>query len=111
VLNVIGDVDGKHALILDEMVDTAGTLCNAANIVKERGALSVQAFATHGILSGPAIDRLNASSIETLTLLDTIPYPDDKPPCAKIKYKTAARHFAEAIRRIHDEASLSTLFD
>jgi ribose-phosphate pyrophosphokinase len=110
VLNVIGEVEGKHALMLDEMVDTAGTLCNAAQVIKDGGALDVQAFATHGLLSGSALDRLNGSVIDKLTLLDTIPAPDDKQKCGKLKYITAARHFAEAIKRIHDEASLSTLF-
>ncbi|MDR2530273.1 MAG: ribose-phosphate pyrophosphokinase [Oscillospiraceae bacterium] len=109
-LNVIGRVNGKHVLMLDEVVSTAGTLVHAAAAVQAFGAEQVYAFATHGVLAGAALDILNASAIEKLTLLDTIPYPADKPACPKIEYISSSHLFAEAIRRIHDEVSLASLF-
>ena len=112
VMNVIGDVEGKECILFDDMVDTAGSLCNAAKaIVEVGGAKKVYACATHGVLSGPAIERIENSCIEELLLLDTIPYPTDKPACSKIKYISTAPVFAEAIRRIYEEVSISNLFD
>ena len=112
VMNIIGDVSGKTCILLDDIVDTAGSLCGAAKAIKEiGGAKEVFACATHGVLSGPALDRISDSCIKELLLLDTIPYPSDKPACPKIRYLTAANVFAEAIRRIYEEVSISNLFD
>lgn len=112
VMNIIGNVEGKTCILLDDIVDTAGSLCGAARAIKELGGASqVFACATHGVLSGPAIQRIEESCIEELLLLDTIPYPCDKPECAKIKYISTAPVFAEAIRRIYEEVSISNLFD
>lgn len=112
VMNIIGNVEGKTCILLDDIVDTAGSLCGAARAIKELGGASqVFACATHGVLSGPAIQRIEESCIEELLLLDTIPYPCDKPECAKIKYLSTAPVFAEAIRRIYEEVSISNLFD
>lgn len=77
-MNIIGDIKDKDILIIDDIIDTAGTLCNAANALKERGAKSVRACATHAILSGPAIERIKNSAIEELVILDTIPLPGRK---------------------------------
>ena len=112
VMNIIGNVEGKTCILLDDIVDTAGSLCGAAKAISEiGGAKKVYACATHGVLSGPAIERIENSCIEELLLLDTIPYPSDKPACSKIKYISTAPVFAEAIRRIYEEVSISNLFD
>ena len=112
VMNVIGDVEGKECILFDDMVDTAGSLCNAAKaIVEVGGAKEVYACASHGVLSGPAIDRINDSVIDELLLLDTIPYPKGKPACDKIQYLPVAPMFAEAINRIYEEMSISSLFE
>ena len=112
VMNIIGNVEGKTCILLDDIVDTAGSLCGAAKAISEiGGAKKVYACATHGVLSGPAIERIENSCIEELLLLDTIPYPSDKPSCSKIKYLSTAPVFAEAIRRIYEEVSISNLFD
>ena len=110
VMNVIGDVAGKDCILFDDMVDTAGSLCNAAKaIVEVGGARSVYACASHGVLSGPALDRLNNSVIEEIAFLDTIPAVDTE-VCSKIKYLSVAPMFAEAIERIYQEISVSKLF-
>ena len=112
VMNLIGDVEGKNCILLDDLVDTAGSLCGAAKAVIEvGGAKSVIACATHGVLSKPAIERLEQSHIEELLLLDTIPYPTDQPACEKVKYLSVAPVFAEAITRIYEEVSISSLFE
>ena len=112
VMNSIGNVEGKTCLLLDDMVDTAGSLCGAAKaIVEVGGAKEVYACASHGVLSGPAIDRINDSVIDELLLLDSIPYPKDKPACDKIHYLPVAPMFAEAINRIYEEMSISSLFE
>ena len=112
VMNIIGNVEGKTCLLLDDMVDTAGSLCGAAKaIVEVGGAKEVFACASHGVLSGPAIDRINDSVIDELLLLDSIPYPKDKPACDKIHYLPVAPVFAEAINRIYEEMSISSLFE
>ena len=112
VMNIIGNVEGKTVILLDDMVDTAGSLCNAAQaLVEIGGAKEIYACASHGVLSGPAIDRINASPIRELLLLDTIPYPSDKPKCDKIRYLPVAHVFAEAIERIYEEVSISSLFE
>ena len=112
VMNIIGNVEGKTCILLDDMVDTAGSLCGAAKaIVEIGGAKEVYACASHGVLSGPAIDRINDSVIKELLLLDTIPYPADRQPSDKIKYMSVAPVFAEAIQRVYEEMSISNLFE
>ena len=112
VMNIIGNVEGKTCILLDDMVDTAGSLCGAAKaIVEIGGAKEVYACASHGVLSGPAIDRINDSVIKELLLLNTIPYPVDKPASDKIKYMSVAPVFAEAIQRVYEEMSISNLFE
>ena len=112
VMNIIGNVEGKDIILLDDMVDTAGSLCGAAKaLVEIGGAKDVYACATHGVLSGPAIERIENSCIKELLFLDTIPYPKDAPKCDKIRYLPVAPMFAEAIERIYEEVSISSLFD
>ena len=112
VMNIIGSVDGKICILLDDIVDTAGSLCGAAKAIKEvGGAKEVYAAVTHGVLSGPALQRIADSSIEHLLLLDTIPYPADQPMLDKISYISSAPVFAEAIRRIYEEVSIANMFD
>ena len=112
VMNIIGDVKDKICIVLDDMVDTAGSLCGAAKALKELGgARAVYACASHGVLSGPALERITASEVKELLLLDTIPYPKDKPMVDQIKYLSVAPIFAEAIERIAVDLSLSPLFE
>ena len=111
VMNIIGSVEGKNVILLDDMVDTAGSLCGAAKaLVEIGGAKDVYACASHGVLSGPAIERIENSCIKELLLLDTIPYPGEK-PCDKIHYLPVAPIFGEAIERVYEEKSISVLFD
>ena len=111
VMNIIGDVRGKNVILFDDMVDTAGSLCGAAAALREiGGANDIYACATHGVLSGPAIERIEKSYIKTLRLVDTIPYPADQPRSEKVQYLSADEMLAEAITRIHDEVSISPLF-
>jgi ribose-phosphate pyrophosphokinase len=110
VMHLIGDVKGKAAIILDDMIDTAGTLTQAARALKEHGAKSIYACATHGVLSGPAIDRINDSPIEGVLITDTIPLGEKGQKTAKVKVLSVAELLAEAIRRIHDDESVSSLF-
>ena len=111
VMNIIGSVEGKKCILLDDIVDTAGSLTGAAAAIKNAGAEEVFACATHGVLSGPAIQRINDSCINELLLLDTIPYPKDREKSGKIRYLTTAPIFADAIKKIYEEESISTLFD
>lgn len=111
VMHLIGDVSGKTAIILDDMIDTAGTLTQAAGALKQNGASAIYACATHGVLSGPAIDRINGSVIEEILLTDTIPLGEKAERTSKIKVLTVAGLLAEAIRRIHEDESVSSLFD
>jgi ribose-phosphate pyrophosphokinase len=109
-MNVVGDVDGKIAIILDDMIDTAGTLTEAAHAVLDRGAKKVYAAATHGVLSGPAIERISASKIEKVIVTDTIPLTAEAKACKKIVQLSVADLLAEAIYRIHNYDSVSSLF-
>ena len=112
VMNIIGNVEGKTCILLDDIVDTAGSLVGAAKAIKEiGGAKEVYACVTHGVLSGPALQRIEDSCIKELLLLDTIPFPKDKEKSEKIKYLSTAPVFSEAIRRIYEEVSISNLFD
>jgi ribose-phosphate pyrophosphokinase len=108
-MQIIGDVDGRAAVIVDDMVDTAGTLCAAAVAVRAAGAPVVLACATHAVLSRPALSRLATSTIDELIVTDTIPLRGDK-PSSKIRVLTVAQLLGEAIRRTHEEASISSLF-
>lgn len=110
VVNIIGDVDGKRVILFDDLIDTAGTLVNAATSLKERGATSIMAAATHGVLSGPALERLNNSVIEEVAVLNTIDISQEK-ISPKIKVLSTAPYFADAINRIHEELSVSKLFE
>lgn len=109
VMNLIGEVAGKKVILVDDMIDTAGTLCNAAQAVMDRGAVSVTACASHGVLSGPALERLEKSPIEEVILLDTIELPPEK-LLPKIHQLSAAPVFAEAISRINEDKPVSPLF-
>ncbi len=109
-MNVIGDVKGKTAILLDDMVDTAGTLCSAADILMEAGAKEVHACCSHGVLSGPAIERIENSQIKSLLITDSIPLRGAARDCAKIRVLSVAELLGEAIKRIHNEDSVSSLF-
>jgi ribose-phosphate pyrophosphokinase len=110
VMHLVGDVKGKIAIILDDMIDTAGTLTQAARALKEHGAKTIYACATHGVLSGPAIDRINASDIEEVVITNTIPLGEKSALTSKIKVLSIAELLAETIRRIHEDESVSSLF-
>ena len=110
IMNIIGDIEGKNCILMDDMIDTAGTITNAANALKDLGALSVNACATHAVLSGPAIERIQSSAIEELVLLNTIPLPEEK-KTNKMKVISVAPLFAEAMTRVFTNGSISTLFE
>ena len=111
VMNIIGDVRDKHVILLDDMVDTGGSLCHAAKaLVEIGGAKTVTACASHGVLSGPAVQRITDSVIDEVVFLDTIPASEAAKACPKIKYLTVSHMFAEAIDRIYHETSVSKLF-
>jgi ribose-phosphate pyrophosphokinase len=110
VMHIIGDVQGKTCLIVDDMVDTAGTLCKAADALKEHGAERVVAYATHPVLSGPAIENISGSSLDELVVTDTIPLTPEAEACENIRQLTVAGVLAETIHRINREESVSTLF-
>lgn len=110
VMNIVGDVRGKTAVLLDDMIDTAGTLTQAGEAVLENGAKEVYAMATHGVLSGPAVDRINRSAIKQVVVSDTIPLSAKASECKKISQVTVADLIAEAMHRLHEYASLSSLF-
>ncbi|NIP16220.1 MAG: ribose-phosphate diphosphokinase [Pseudomonadales bacterium] len=110
VMNVIGDVRGKTCILVDDIVDTAGTLCTAAEALKEEGAIGVVSYITHPVLSGPAIDRIADSELDRMVVTDTIPLSDSADNCAKIEQLSLARLLAEAIRRVSNEESISAMF-
>ena len=110
IMNIIGNIEDKNCIILDDMIDTAGTICNAANAIKDLGAKAVYAAATHPVLSGPAVERLEKSAIEELVLLNTVPLPDEK-KIEKMKFLSVAPLFAEAMTRVFTNGSISVLFD
>ena len=110
VMHMIGDLKDKHVLIIDDMIDTAGTIVNAANEAKENGAISVTAIATHALLSVPAIDRINKSNIGKLVVTDTVSIEDEK-KLGNMEIVTVANVFGEAIRRVYEGKSVSALFE
>ena len=110
IMNIIGDIEGKNCILVDDMIDTAGTITNAANALKDLGAVSVRACATHAVLSGPAIERIENSAIEELVLLNTLPIPEEK-RIEKMRIVSVAPLFAEAMTRIFTNGSISKLFD
>jgi ribose-phosphate pyrophosphokinase len=111
VMNIIGDVSGRRCILVDDIVDSAGTLCNAAEALTERGAWSVSAYVTHGVLSGGAVERVAASPIETLVMTDSIVATEAVRVARNIRQVTIAPLMAEAIRRISEERSVSSLFN
>ncbi|PCH64215.1 MAG: ribose-phosphate pyrophosphokinase [SAR86 cluster bacterium] len=111
VMHIIGDVKGRTCLIVDDMVDTAGTLCKAADALKEHGASKVIAYCTHPVLSGPAIENIEASSLDSLVVTDTIPLSDKAKKCSRIRQLSMAKLLAESIRRVSNEESISAMFD
>jgi ribose-phosphate pyrophosphokinase len=110
VMNIIGEVEGKSCVLVDDLVDTAGTLCHAARALKDVGAKRVVAYITHPVLSGPAIERIEASALDELVVTDTIPLRDNARACRKIRQLTVAGLLAETMRRIRDEESVSSLY-
>lgn len=111
VMHIIGDVDGRSCLIVDDIVDTAGTLCKAADALKEHGASHVVAYCTHPVLSGSAIQNIENSSMDSLVVTDTIPLSEEGANCSKIRQLTMAKLLAESIRRVSNEESISAMFD
>ena len=110
IMNIIGDVSNRTCLLVDDMVDTAGTLCNAAKALKEHGAKRVIAYATHPVLSGKAVENLNKSVLDELVVTDSIPLSDAVKACTKVRQLTLSRMLAEAMRRLSNEESLSAMF-
>ncbi|BBB23210.1 ribose-phosphate pyrophosphokinase [Abyssogena phaseoliformis symbiont OG214] len=110
IMNVIGDVEGRTCILIDDMVDTAGTLCQAASVLKQRGAKEVVAYATHAVLSGNAINNINSSELNELVTTNTIPLNVDAANCSKIRQLSIAPTMAEVIKRISEEQSISTIF-
>ncbi|HVO17864.1 MAG TPA: ribose-phosphate diphosphokinase, partial [Anaeromyxobacter sp.] len=110
IMNVIGEVQGKAAVLVDDMIDTAGTLTAAANALMDKGAVRVLAYATHGVFSGPAVDRISRSPLEEVVITDSIALSPAAAACSKIKVLSIAGLLAEAVRRIHSADSLSSLF-
>ena len=111
VMNLIGDVDGRTCLLVDDMVDTAGTLCSAATALKERGAIKVIAYCTHAVLSGKALENIRGSSLDELVVTDTIPLSAEAKSISNIRQLTISDLLAESIRRVSNEESISALFD
>jgi ribose-phosphate pyrophosphokinase len=110
VMHVIGEIDGRNCVIMDDMIDTAGTLVKAAEVLKERGAKSVYAYCTHAVFSGPAIERIKASHLDEVVITNTIPLAEAAKGTTKIRQLSTAFLFAETIRRITDGDSVTSLF-
>jgi ribose-phosphate pyrophosphokinase len=111
VMNIIGDVKGRDCILFDDIVDSAGTLCNAAKALMDEGAKSVAAYVTHGVLSGKAIERVEKSVLTSLVITDTIMTTDEVKKCKNIRVISVAPLLGEAIKRISEETSVSSLFD
>jgi len=110
VMNIIGEVQGKNCVMIDDMVDTAGTLCQAASALKANGAATVAAYITHPVLSGPAVARISESELDEIVVTDTIPLSEAAQACTKIRQLSTAELLAETMRRIADEESVSSLY-
>jgi ribose-phosphate pyrophosphokinase len=110
VMNIIGDVTGRSCVLIDDMVDTAGTLCIAAQALKDEGAAKVVAYITHAVLSGAAVERIGKSVLDELVVTDTIPLGEAARACGRIRQLSVASLLAETIRRIRDEESVSSLY-
>jgi ribose-phosphate pyrophosphokinase len=110
VMNIIGDIEGKTCLLVDDMVDTAGTLCQAAQALKDEGALKVVAYITHAVLSGNAVEKISKSALDELVVTDTIPLSAQAKSGGRIRQLSVAALLAETIRRIRDEESVSSLY-
>jgi ribose-phosphate pyrophosphokinase len=110
VMNIIGDTEGRSCVLIDDMVDTAGTLCMAAQALKDEGAVRVVAYITHAVLSGTAVDRISKSALDELVVTDTIPLSEAAKKCGRIRQLSVAALLAETIRRIRDEESVSSLY-
>ena len=110
VMNIIGEIEGKVCIVPDDIIDTAGTLCNAAIALKEKGAKAVKAYITHPVLSGPAIERINDSAIDELVVTNSIPLNKEAQKCSKIRVISIANIIAECITRLSNEESLSEMF-
>ena len=110
VMNIIGDIEGKVCIVPDDIIDTAGTLCNAAKALKDHGAAGVKAYITHPVLSGPAIERLNKSEIDELVVTNSIPLSHEGKKCSKIRVISLGATIAECIIRLSNEESLSEMF-
>ena len=111
VMNIIGDVEGKHCILVDDIVDTAGTICGAADALMERGATKVTAYATHGVLSGPAAERISASAMHELVITDSIAQPQAILDTGKVRVLSIGSLMGEAIMRIYDARSISSLYN
>jgi ribose-phosphate pyrophosphokinase len=111
VMNIIGDVAGRHCVLLDDIIDSGGTLCNAAAALIKHGARSANVYVTHGVLSGGAVARIASSPVEMMTVTDSIPATEAVRVAPNIRQSTIAPLLAEAMRRISDESSVSSLFD
>jgi ribose-phosphate pyrophosphokinase len=110
VMNIIGEVEDKTCVLIDDMVDTAGTLCEAAKVLKARGARRVVAYITHAVLSGPAVGRIDASALDELVVTDTIPLSEAAEACARIRQLSVAELLAETVRRMRSAESVSSLY-
>ncbi|MGI9249735.1 MAG: ribose-phosphate pyrophosphokinase [Pseudohongiellaceae bacterium] len=111
IMHIIGDVNGRTCLIVDDMVDTAGTLCKAAEALKDNGASKVMAYCTHPVLSGPAIENIDGSELDAVVVTDTIPLREDAKACKRIRQLSMAELLAKSIRRVSNEESISEMFD
>jgi ribose-phosphate pyrophosphokinase len=109
-MHVIGEIDGRNCVIMDDMIDTAGTLTKAAEVLKERGAKKVYAYCTHPVFSGPAIERIAKSELDEVVVTNTIPLHEVAQACPKVRQLSVAFLFAETIRRISDGESVTSLF-
>ena len=109
-MNVIGDVEGKTCILVDDIVDTAGTLCTAAEALKEEGAIKVVAYITHPVFSGPAVERITQSELDEMVVTDTIPLSEAALDCEKIAQLSLSETLAESIRRVSNEESISAMF-
>jgi len=109
-MNIIGDVDGRTCIIVDDIVDTAGTLCNAAKALKAKGAKRVVAYCTHPVLSGRALENISNSELDELVVADTIPLQPEMADCGRVRVVTVSELIGEAMRRVSNEESISAMF-